>query len=212
MEHKSVLPGTKMFLPATKKGSSKGSPMGTAKEPFKVLDRKKVLSVLKSRLSACLHQKVTSFWCIVGLIVLDIGYFTCLIVLLQFVLFFQWKTVIWLIPSHCFVFCIRSLSVVNPTVQKQKKLFIILPNYHAILVREMYTEEVVESNLTFFAPRLETSEQAAPVMMSLINAKGSNQERSLICVCLCCLTAGTACMSKLRLLHLPLPPDAVSKV
>ena len=38
MEPKRVLPGTKRVLPAINKGNSKGSPMGTAEEPFKVLD------------------------------------------------------------------------------------------------------------------------------------------------------------------------------
>ena len=38
MELKGVLSGTERVLYATKKGFSKGSPMGTAEEPFKVLD------------------------------------------------------------------------------------------------------------------------------------------------------------------------------
>ena len=35
---KTVLLDTKRVLPGTNKGSSKGSPIGTAEEPFKVLD------------------------------------------------------------------------------------------------------------------------------------------------------------------------------
>ena len=34
MEPQKVLPGTKTVLPGTKKGSSKGSAMGTAEAPF----------------------------------------------------------------------------------------------------------------------------------------------------------------------------------
>ena len=38
MEPKRVLQGTKMVLPETKNGSSNGSHMGTAEEPFNILD------------------------------------------------------------------------------------------------------------------------------------------------------------------------------
>jgi hypothetical protein len=118
-------------------------------------------------LSACLHQSdILLMHC--GPYHLDLGYFRLWFELYycNFYIFFQRNGFFDWFPLIVFSLASESLLPSTPRAEMKQMVYYSaeLP-CHSCWIRP-----------DFVRPRLETSEQAAPVMVSLMNAKGNNKE------------------------------------